>query len=93
MLIGLIKGSYGAEAILTAIGEQGDIPEIPHARSREVREAKGVDYAVRVVVATTSIPTQEVCVWAELYHCIGSGSSREGMSMLTRPDEGIYIGE
>ena len=56
-------------------------------------EAKGVDHTVRGVVTTASIPAQEMGIWAELHHRIRTGSPGEGMPMLTRPDEGIYIGE
>ena len=58
-----------------------------------MRQAEGIDDTIRSVVATAGIPAEEVCIGAELYHRIRTGSSGEGMPMLSRTDEGIDKGQ
>ena len=52
-------------------------------------EAEGIDHAVRSMIATAGIPSDEVGVGAELDHRIGTCSPGEGVPVLARTYEGI----
>ena len=54
-----------------------------------MREAEGIDDAIRSVVAAAGIPADEVRVGAELHHRIGACRPREGVPVFARSDKRI----